>query len=291
MNITILRRENDLSGDAELLARAISSRGGVLTKTTSSYDGYSQPDHLIRWGCTNQFPSVLGTTLNNAKAIQSVSNKGLWRASMQMQGLGHLIPLTWFHPYLCPFHYNNQGYIVRPTKHARGREFHVVSSAADVIPLQQRLGSVYIQERLHVEAEYRILFVHRKIVQVVQRDVHTTGQPVPQNENNVNNMKWGQWPLQILSHVQPVIDSCDLAFGAVDVMVGCPVVYPQSEGGTYLPYVSEINSAPEIYPYSASCLAKALIHDLTLDDDRTDRVDLTQATSYHHFIHPALLAS
>ena len=289
--INILRRVKDRSGDAELLERTLQRMTDIDINTVTAENTGDPRDHrrslLVRWGCTDSVPAH-HKTLNAAKNITLTANKGLFRADMAMRGLGRHFPATWWDLEDVPWDlYRNTGLLLRPTKHARGKDFHVLTDNRyeQAVELRNQLGPVYVQELLRVDAEYRITFCHGRIVQVVQRDVATTGKPVPQNQNNVNNVRWNNWPINVIQKVWPVIQACPLTFGAMDVLV---TRTRKMSGVDEQAYVGEINSAPEIYPYSAQCLAKAILFYLNSDVPPWDPSDWPEDT-YRCYIHPALI--
>ncbi len=283
--INILRRQADKSGDAELIASKINelSLGGFTqgweVKATVFHKGVQlQPgntcDVLFRWGCTDKAPAH-AHTVNKSLDIQLTADKGMFRAHLMMMRLGNCIPLTWLVPQQVPDYELARGVIVRPTKHARGKDFHVVNTWGDLSSITNELKPCYIQERVNVSKEYRITFLQGKIVQVVEREIKA-GVVQPMNRNNVNNIRWGEWPLQIIEQVLPVIQDRKDMFGAMDVLV-------DAEG---VAYCAEINTAPEVYPYSATCIAKVVLHSLSLCGNKEFEIKPNHYTS---FIHPGLL--
>lgn len=289
LSVAILKRTSCDNGAPELLAEALNnlSQGVVRADVVTKHRPLTY-HHLIRWGCTDSYPRPDVSTLNVTKEIQLVANKGLFRAHLQMCGLGGCIPFTFFnHDFLDsptdPWFDRVEDldtYIARPTYHAKGANFHMVNTREEAAELIAEHGPMYFQQVINVQRELRIMFAHGKVVQVVERKLNRNGGLAPQNENNVVNIKWGDWPIQVLRDVMPAIQDRSKMFGAMDVLV--------DERGRG--YMAEINTAPEIYPYMAKCLGKALLAHMGVQPFAAQKVEpLAPLDHYTHYIHPAVL--
>lgn len=281
LEVVILKMKGCKNGAPELLAKAIEelSEGKVrVTVIRNVVEKHIDCDYLIRWGCTSPYYGrVRMATLNDKAAIQRTSNKGGFREELQSLGLAHTIPKTHFNARTLP----PGTWLVRPIRHCKGQDFHIISSSVGPLStqgleLEEKLGPVYYQEVLDIKKEYRIMFAYGKVVQVVERELKGGEGPAPQNDNNVVNVKWSNWPLDAIRHMMPVFESVREMFGAADVMV-------DSGGRAHL---AEINTAPELYTYMAKCLAKGILGRLRLLPAQQRGVGVR---GYREYIHPAVI--
>lgn len=286
LSVAILKRTSCDNGAPELLAEALNnlSQGVVQADVVTKHRPLTY-HHLIRWGCTDSYPRPDVSTLNVTKEIQLVANKGLFRAHLQMCGLGQCIPFTFFDGFYLREGWEPEDvaigpYIARPTYHAKGQNFFKINTQQEADALVAEHGPMYYQEVVNVQRELRVMFAHGKVVQVVERKLNRNGGLAPQNENNVVNIKWGDWPIQVLRDVMPVIQDRSKMFGAMDVLV--------DERGRG--YMAEINTAPEIYPYTAKCLGKALLAHIGVRPFATQELEPPAPLDhYTRYIHPAVL--
>lgn len=289
LEVVILKMKRCKNGAPELLAKAIEelSEGKVrVTVIRNVVEKHIDCDYLIRWGCTSSYYGrVRMATLNDKEAIKRTSNKGGFREELQELGLSHTIPKTHFNARTLP----PGTWLVRPIRHCKGQDFHVISSSVGPLSIQgleleEKLGTVYYQEVLDIKKEYRIMFAYGKVVQVVERELKEGEGPAPQNNNNVVNVKWNNWPLGVLQQMTPVFECVREMFGGADVMV-------DSRGQAHL---AEINTAPELYPYMAKCLAKGILVRLRILPfssplPSTNRDRLGAGRGYREYIHPAVI--
>lgn len=267
--IVILKRQGCTNGAPELVATALQAIRGEEVRVVKA-DYTEGGETLIRWGCISRMGGF-DRVLNTAKDIRMLADKGGWRYSMRCRGLSYLIA-----PTACDVGvYESKGYgypaIIRPSHHSGGRDFHVVEDSDQARLVASALGtSYYIQRKVTVIAEYRVMYVFGAVVQVVKR---TGIQDGPNNRCNVTNIRWSEHP-QWVAKLEPLLR--DSHFGAVDVL--------QTDTGRI--YVSEVNTAPEMYEYGAKCLARGLDHYLNhcdpLDNGYTDR------NTRHGLLHPGL---
>lgn len=283
LSVAILKRTSCDNGAPELLAEALNnlSQGTVQADVVTKHRPLIY-HHLIRWGCTDTYPRADVSTLNVTKEIQLVANKGLFRAHLQMCGLGDCIPWTVFSSYHVAdidawVDSNPRDLIARPTYHSKGQNFYRIMWKHEADALVAEHGPMYYQEVIKVQRELRVMFAHGEIVQVVERKLKKGGGLAPQNENNVVNLKWGEWPIQVLQDIFPIIQERKTMFGAMDVLVD------ENNRG----YMAEINTAPEMYPYGAKCLAKGLLAALGVEPYASAQIKQREQ-HYSHYIHPAV---
>lgn len=242
--------------------------------------GVFEADLVIRWGCTSDVP--VRNVLNTARAIHEVNNKLEFRRKLNDAGL---CPWTWFdvgglendgdHEVEYPV-------IVRPARHAQGRNLHVCNNLGEARRMsagRYGLGNYYISKLINKVAEYRVFVVQGRVACVAQK---TPGNPEDVAWNvarggRFDNVNWDNWPLHAVKTSVEAFNLTGLDFGGVDVMV-------DAEGK---PYILEINSAPSLTsPYRQQCMAKCF--DWIIDNGK-ERIPLVDRKGgYRKFVHPAV---
>ena len=237
--------------------------------------GIPEDDVYIRWGCTANLPRR-AKVINKAGAIHQVNDKAGFRATLNEHGL---CPKTWFSPANVPAEALMSGVIVRPNRHAQGRNIHLVHDRDELDALQRRYGEIYISEYIRKVEEYRVFVAQGRAVWVAKK---TPADPDALAWNvakggRFDNVRWGDWPLKAVKKSIEAFNLTELDFGGVDVMV-------DGQGEVY---IIEINSAPsQTSPYRISCVAKAFDY---MIGNGTDRIPLTQERGgWRKFIHPAV---
>lgn len=249
--------------------------------TPRTFDGH---DTVIRWGCTTDVPHGI-QVINKASAIHEVNDKVEFRKKLQDV---ELCPNTWFSFTQFAEENNtppevNMGFtvIVRPSRHAQGRNLHVCTGLYEVRQACRRYGegNYYISELINKVAEYRVAVVQGRAAWVAKK---TPGNPQDVAWNvarggRFDNVRWSEWPLKVVRVAVEAFNLSTLDFGGVDVMV-------DAEGNCY---ILEINSAPSLTsPYRQECMAKCFKYILDNGKDRIPLID--QRGGYKKFIHPAL---
>ena len=231
---------------------------------------------IIRWGCTSNTPHGV-PVVNKAKAIHFVADKLSSRMVFAQEGLA---PQTWTHvddleyPLRAPV-------VVRRATHHQGRWLHLCEDEASVrasVALYGH-GNYYISEYIPKVSEYRVFICAGRVVWVAQKtpaNVEDVAWNVAKG-GRFDNVRWGDWPLDVVSTAILGFAKTGLDFGGVDVMVG--------PDGTS--YILEINSAPsQTSPYRQSCVAKAFDYHIQGEDWSSFRV--AQEPNWKYFIHPSL---
>ena len=271
----ILRRRK--LGRTSTPAISAVSTTGIISRR----DAHNIPedcDLLIRWGCTSNVPTR--NVLNTAEAIHTVNNKLEFRRTLNAEGL---CPPTYFEDTpINSLPYNN-GIVVRPSTHSRGRHLEVVRSSDELLAITRRQpysNGWYASDLIAKVAEYRVFVVQGRAVAVAQK--------TPDNPNAVawnvarggrfDNVSWDNWPLKAVKVSIQAFNLSGLHFGGVDVMV-------DAVGNAY---VIEINSAPSLTSeYRQECMAKAF--DWIVTNENKDTIPLVEERGgYRKFIHPAI---
>jgi glutathione synthase/RimK-type ligase-like ATP-grasp enzyme len=233
---------------------------------------------VFRWGCTSTIPvNHEIKVINSARAIHRVNNKRDFRMQLQ-EKYPVIVPKTWFDigdeniTYPC---------IVRPWTHSRGRYLYVCYNELDLLcALGEIDENFYISELINKKNEYRVFMVQGKVIAVAQK---TPGNPEDIAWNvarggRFDNVRWRDWPINVLEVARLAFEESKLHFGGVDVMVD------QDDR----PYVIEINSAPSLTsPYRQQCMAKAFKFMVDVTDDLLLPLDETRR-GYGKFIHPCV---
>ena len=87
-----------------------------------------EDDLYIRWGCTSNVPAK--RVLNTAQAIHQVNDKTGFRKVLNDKGL---CPETFFAMRDVPEDMLKAGVIVRPAKHAQGRNVHLCRTHQELV--------------------------------------------------------------------------------------------------------------------------------------------------------------
>ena len=139
--------------------------------------------------------------------------------------------------------------------------------------------SYYISEFIDKEHEYRVFVCQNRAVWVAKK---TPGNPEDVAWNvaaggRFDNVRWGEWPLQVIRAALQAARVSGTDFCGVDVMV-------DYDGN---PYVLEVNSAPsQTSPYRQQCVAKAFDYIVRNGKQHFDGVE--RITSWKDVIHPAV---
>lgn len=151
------------------------------------------------------------------------------------------------------------GYVLRPTHHTQGR--HLIVCTASELPLH--IGQPpfnqgwYARPLIQKTAEYRVYVAAGKAAAVARKQVDDTSAVAWNHALGAEfvNVRWGDWPLDVVHRAIQAADLSKLFYAAVDVMV--------ETGGT--PWVIEVNSAGSLPPnddgspsYRCRSVAKAI---------------------------------
>lgn len=281
MSAVILRRRKLGRGSALGIANV--STTGIRQVRNWKEQLPADTSIVFRWGCT----SNVGTegighqvdVVNTAASIHWCSDKRQGRLDMQEAGVP--VPKTWGD--FASFTSDNVPagiYVVRPVRHAQGRNLWVLPPAAAAGQLAS-IGEGYISELIDKVAEYRVFVCQNRVVWVAKK---TPGNPDDVAWNvarggRFDNVRWDEWPIKVVVAALAAAKVSDTDFSGVDVMV-------DAEGN---PYVLEVNSAPsQTSEYRQRCVAKAFDYIVTNGKAHFPDVELTPRRTYKSYIHPAL---
>lgn len=235
-------------------------------------------DLYIRWGCTSNVPTK--NIINTAAAIHEVSDKAGFRMVLNEH---ELCPPTWLDFLEVSEEDADNGIVIRPGTHSRGRNFWVThglrelqATVADVLMAHQ---SYYLSSFIDKVKEFRVCVVQGRAVWVAEKtpaDKADLAWNVA-NGGRFDNVRWDDWPLKAVRTSIEAFNLSKLDFGGVDVIV-------DADGNCY---VVEINSAPSLTsPYRQECMAKAFDYIVEHGKERMPLID--KRGGYSKFIHPAI---
>lgn len=272
---------------APLLAAELADRLGEDVESFPLRAGVEAPhaDSIyIRWGSTHSVANKDAKVLNSAKAIHRGSDKAGFRALC-----GPLSPQTWFDLLDVP---NHEGHFERPVvvrsgRHAGGNNFWLCDNMVEAMEAVEKAGpGYYISLYIPKTHEYRVHCVQGRVVGVSEKHPHDPTAPVwnyhPEDgDERWTNFQWSEWPLDVVRFALAAFAKSRLHFGAVDVM----------HDGTR-PYVLEVNSAPTLSPYRASCYGRGLAYSIArgkLNVGEYEYARPMEINNWKQAAHPGLL--
>lgn len=275
----LLRRRKLGRGSTNGIKDAMENEAQVVRNWRTGDWPREPPAYIFRWGCTSNVPYEEGYTIvNSARSIHWCSDKKQGRLDMQSAGVP--VPETWTIPEFLEEDRCDGMYVVRPARHAQGRELLTVDRDemfGGILPPQYEDG--YISEFIDKVAEYRVMVVQGRAVWVAHK---TPGNPEDVAWNvaaggRFDNVRWGNWPLFVVKAALQAAVVSGTDFCGVDVMV-------DAAGN---PYVLEVNSAPsQTSPYRQQCVAKAFDYIVTNGKEHFPNVERVE--NWRDVIHPAV---
>lgn len=237
-------------------------------------------DLVIRWGCTSSVP--INKVLNTATAIHKVSDKAGFRNLLcNDQTTRHNTPTTVFGLIQAlGLLTEDTPLFVRPRLHSQGRRAYLVKSQDGLLKATTACGEGwYASEYINKVQEFRVFVVQGRVVWVANKipaDVSSITWNVAQG-GTFENVKWGDWNLNVMQVAVNSFKLSGLDFGGVDVMV--------DENGKA--FNIEINSAPsQTSPYRQACTAKAFDY---IVENGKEHMDLNyDYDGWRRYIHPAI---
>lgn len=279
MTVILMRKQSNEDGSVEGIAQQMRTPASVfINKVTVNLP--KDTTHCIRFGCTGNIPGRQDDgirVINSAKAIHRVFDKAGFRQLLNKDGL---CPKTWdtINQLLnSDFNLHQNGVIIRPTTHMRGRELYLSYDMNTASRVCERLNNeYYIQEHINKDKEFRVHVVQGRVVSVFQK-IPKIKNALVWNDADTVNIRWSQWPIDVLHVAREAFLLSNLHFGAVDVIV--------DQAGRA--YVLEINTCPELTPYFQQCFALAF--DWMVDNNLYDKdVGVSFEPDWKTFIHPCM---
>ena len=245
------------------------------------------PGYVFRWGCTSKLPvgSDYKTVVNTSKSIHWCANKKESRMILQRAGVN--VPRSWTaagfaHSSYAPYLNTDTIFVLRSATHSQGKNLWVGTASEIVNTYMDYIADGYVSVLIDKVAEYRVFVCQGKAVWVAKKtpaDANAVAWNVAHG-GRFDNVRWGDWPLQVVMEALKAAAVSGADFSGVDVMV-------DAEG---VPYVLEVNSAPsQTSPYRQQCVAKAFDYIITNGKQGWDVPDVV--VSWRDVIHPALLES
>ena len=272
MAYIIRRRRLGRTSTREICAN---SRTGLTTVLHDRDPIPPDPDLVFRWGCTINVPQR--QVVNTAEAIHRVNDKTGFRRILNEHELS---PRTYFLDENRPQGDIEFPIVVRPRRHAQGRQFYVCNNINELRRAIERCGpGCYGSELINKVAEYRVFCAQGRVVCVAEK---TPGNPQDVAWNvarggRFDNVRWDRWPLRAVRVSLEAFNLSGLDFGGVDTMV-------DGEGGCY---VLEINSAPSLTSeYRQECFAK--VFDYIVNNGKDQLPLVNKKGGYRKFVHPAI---
>lgn len=229
---------------------------------------------VFRWGCTTNVNAT--TIVNTAEAIHRVNDKRAFRLLLDEH---ELCPATWGDLETFYEQANDMDrWIVRPERHAQGRDVILCNSRIEVEIACSRFPSYYISTYVEKEAEYRVCVVQGRVAWVANK--------IPDNPEAIawnvarggrfENVRWDAWPLKAVRIAVEAFNLSGLDFGGVDIM---------TRGNDA--YVLEINSAPSLTsPYRQEATAKCF--DWIVNNGKAPIPVSTERGGWRKWAHPSL---
>jgi len=188
---------------------------------------------VLRWGCTASMPpsftTQVGITLNNARGIHRVCNKtgflGTLKEVMDDQtGMLSVLTLPVMRNIDEQWRDSTQKWVVRPARHAQGRNLQVVTqdNLYTALTRMNRLGGQsYARPLIQKKAEYRAYVLNGRVVNLARK--------TPSNPDDVawnvaqggrfDNVRWDDWPDAVVDLACRVHRHTGLTMSGIDVMV------------------------------------------------------------------------
>lgn len=287
MSIVFLRRRKLGKGSVKGM-RAWLSEMSIPNAVYNSWTGnmfgdVEEHNLLVRWGCTANTPPGNWTVINNAQGIHRVNDKRGFRSTLTNYEPS-LVPTTIISGDGLPCDDSNYPLIVRPSKHAQGKNLWVVNNLEEFLQVTSQLPEWYASEVIDKKQEFRVYIVSGRVVTVAEKVPHNPEQiawNVAQG-GRFDVVPWGNWNLDACRTSLEAFEYSGLDFGGVDVMV--------DKNGR--PYVIEINSAPSLpllsngsVSYRQKCMAKAFAY---IYENGKEYFNIPEGDNWRDFIHPAI---
>jgi hypothetical protein len=282
----LLRRRKLGKKSTEGISDACNNGLGIVRNWKSADINYIEPGdgYVFRWGCTSNLPAGSSgkTVVNTSESIHWCANKKESRLLLQQAGVR--VPLTWTcERFKQSAHLRldtDTIFVLRSARHSQGKYLWAGTANEIIDTYMDYIDDGYVSVLIDKVAEYRVFVCQGKAVWVAKKtpaDAGAIAWNVAQG-GRFDNVRWGEWPLQVVTEALKAAAVSGTDFSGVDVMV-------DAEGN---PYVLEVNSAPsQTSPYRQQCVAKAFDYIITNGKQGWDVPDVV--VSWRDVIHPAVL--
>lgn len=202
---------------------------------------------VIRWGNRIEIDLNGSITYNKAEAIANATDKKLSRKILAEAGVR--VPRA-----VTPDDRDiNYPVIARPRIHAKGKNFVILKTFADLIRhySANEQNGWYYSEFVDKVSEYRIHCAHGRILNYLRKPNPGNGQIAwnrALNGEAFDNVKWSEYDKAVTVEALKAVEALGLDFAGVDVIV-------DAEGKAY---ILELNTSPTLNSseYSMSRYAK-----------------------------------
>lgn len=284
MKVQFLRRRKLGNGSCKGIVGYLQELGVQDVEVIRNDLTFASGDVVIRWGCTTTIPCADSIVINSASSIHRVCEKDTFRKLLQDSGVS--VPASFF----SKIDVETRGgsfelgtrFIGRKRHHSQGRHAEVITNLQDLEHSQSDYWSVILPK----QKEFRVYCFFGKVIAVAEKVV--TDPTVllwnrAQGNSTFENVRWDNWPLQVVAEALKVhkLSGCD--FEGVDVMLYNDV-----------PYILESNSAPSLTTeYRKQCFAKGFkdiidhIRDFNIKPQHLV-VDNSERENYRKYTYPAI---
>lgn len=233
--------------------------------------------YVFRWGTTASLDGYkqggVVKVVNTRDAIHAGFEKPLARIKFMKAGI--LTPEVWLDVDEAPRPSPKTPLVVRPYEHQRGENMTLVDTPRKLIQVFDKLKNAYIQPFIPKVKEYRVHVAQGRVMSVTEK-LPKDREALAWGVDNVTyeNVRWGQWPLDVVSEAIAASNLLGYHFSAVDVIV-------DKDGS---PFVLECNSAPQLSFYEAETYARAF--DYIIKHGRKP-IPLGKTKDWRSLIHPS----
>lgn len=275
MNIVLLRRKK--LGHTSCKGISEFSKNNVKV-IRNDKELLENPDVLVRWGCTSQYPAK--KTLNKTEAIHLVNDKLATRKMLLENGIEtpNLVNnLLGSEPVKYPI-------IIRPIKHSQGKNLFFCNNYLEAKEAVNKInGEFYASEYIPKDREFGVFVFQNRVTSVIEKVPKTENANesiawnVAQGTHFFENVPWSEWNIQVATLALKAMKVVNLDFGRVDIIV--------KDGK---PFVLEINSAHSLTSeYRQEVFAKCLDYFVEIGTPEKE-INFENVGTYKSIIHPAL---
>lgn len=276
MNILLRRKKLGL-GSCNGIVAVMEQAASVVRHDKGVPEPNGANEYCFRWGCTANVSKGY-KVINKAEGIHLVCDKTRFRKILDEHSL--CTPSFYTKQAIKDAQGIEEGVIVRPRKHAQGRNLFHCKTPEQLNNAIAKCGDGWYANKFVTKvSEYRVFVAQGRAVWVAQK---TPANPDEiawnvANGGRFDNVRWSDWPLKAVKTAIEAHSLSGLDFSGVDIMV-------DDESSVW---VLEINSAPsQTSPYRQSCVAK--VFDYIVQGEVPEAINKEKRGAWKKFIHPAL---